>query len=129
MGFFQSLIRYLLVGGALTVTYILLTIAIIELLQWPALLSSISAFALNLPISYLGHRYGTFQAEGSHRLQARRFTLAMTVSFTVSTISIVVIVNVMSKHYALALLATAVLVPMINFVVLKQWVFASDREF
>jgi len=124
----KLLVRYGLVGSALALTYILLTAVIIEMLAWPALLSSITAFALNLPAAYFGHRHGTFQAEGSHLMQARRFVIAMTVAFTVSTLSIIIIVNVMHLHYSIALLTTLFCVPMINFFVLKQWVFVANDD-
>jgi len=124
----KLLVRYGLVGGALTLIYILMTAVIIELLRWPALVSSVTAFTLNLPAAYFGHRHGTFQAEGSHLLQARRFVIAMTVAFTVSTLSIIIIVNMMRLHYSLALVTTAFLVPLINFFVLKQWVFIANDD-
>jgi putative flippase GtrA len=48
----RELIRNISVGGAVSIGYIGLTAALLELFEWPALSSSIIAFSLMLPLSY-----------------------------------------------------------------------------
>ena len=118
------MLRYIGVGSAATILYLCLTTIAIEVLIWPELISSIAAFVLCLPLAYIGHRYGTFAAQGSHTVQVIRFVVSMTVTFVVSSLSVLVIVNYMQQHYSIALLVTVFFVPTTNFFLLKLWVFA-----
>jgi putative flippase GtrA len=123
--FWLQLARYGLVGGALSVLYAGLTAVLIEATNWPALNASIGAFVLSLPFAYLGHRYVTFRSSGSHATELVRFVVTMTNAFVVSSLSMLVTVGYFGAHYGYALLATTVLVTVVNYVVLSTWVFGG----
>jgi len=123
---FNLLLRYIGVGSISALLYLCLTTVAIEIFTWAELISSIAAFTLCMPVAYLGHRYGTFRAKGSHSVQGSRFVASMTVTFIVSSLSMVMIVNYMQQHYSMALFLTTCLVPVINFCLLKSWVFVEE---
>jgi putative flippase GtrA len=123
-----KLLRYGAVGGIITVLYSGLTGLFVELLYFPPIVASVGAFLLALPAAYWGHCEISFRdnARGDHQL--RRFVITMSAAFFVASLSIFVLVNGLDAHYGFALLVTMMLVPIVNFIVLDQWVFREAKE-
>ena len=118
-----KLLRYGGVGGVVTVLYSGLTGLFAELLNAPAIFASIGAFLLVLPVAYWGHREVSFRGNARGDRQLRRFVITMSAAFLVSSLSVLVLVNCLGAHYGFALLVTMIMVPMVNFFTLDQWVF------
>lgn len=119
-----QLLRYVVVGGSLSLLYATLTSLIAETTALTPIAASVSAFALSLPAAYFGHFGLTFRRAPVHG-QAARFVVAMSNAFVVSTLSMWLAVDVLGVHYAYALVATAAVVAVFNYAVLDRWVFSA----
>jgi putative flippase GtrA len=120
------LLRYGIVGGAISALYVVLTALIIETTSLRPVLASVAAFVASLPVAYWGHRHVTFGAAG-YSTQFLRFAVTMTNAFVISSLSMLIVVDMLGASYIFALLATTVLVATINYTILGRWVFGGRR--
>jgi putative flippase GtrA len=123
-----KLLRYGGVGAVVTVLYSALTGLLMELLRTPAIAASVGAFLLVLPLAYWGHRVISFRHDARENRQLRRFVIAMSAAFLVSSLSVLTLVNGLGAHYGVALLVTMLLVPTVNFIILDRWVFRAPAR-
>jgi putative flippase GtrA len=123
-----KLLRYGGVGGVVTILYSGLTGLFVELLNAPAIFASIGAFLLVLPAAYWGHREVSFRDNARGDCQLRRFVITMSAAFLASSLSVLILVNGLGAHYGFALLVTMVMVPLVNFLILDQWVFRGTTN-
>lgn len=124
----KTLIRYGWTGAFNALLYIGLTVAFAELANFSPLHASISGFTVTLPLAYVGHRYFAFQSDAPHLRAIFLFAVTMSAAFVVSTVSVLLLVEWSGFHYAVALLMTTVLGPMVNFLILRFWVFRPRPE-
>lgn len=123
-----KLLRYGGVGVVVTILYSGLTGLFVELLNAPAIFASIGAFLLVLPAAYWGHREVSFRDNARGDCQLRRFVITMSAAFLASSLSVLILVNGLGAHYGFALLVTMMMVPMVNFLILDQWVFRETTK-
>ncbi|WP_228019282.1 GtrA family protein [Phyllobacterium pellucidum] len=121
----HRLIRFGLVGGANTVAYFILANALVYIIGVQRELSAYFAYALILPFSFFGHRRFTFRSRGNAMSEWVRFCVMQGVC-----LSIIAGVNAFSKHYPaslswVAFAAISFLIPVINFLMMQAWVFAT----
>lgn len=124
----HRLIRFALVGGANTAAYFILANALVYLIGVHRDLSAYLAYALILPFSFVGHRRFTFRSAGNAVSEWFRFCIMQGVC-----LSIIAGVNAASKHYPDSLswvgfAAISFLIPVINFLMMQVWVFATRRK-
>jgi putative flippase GtrA len=115
-----QLVRFVLVGGAATLTHLVVALAILSgPVRVEPLYANLAAFCVAFGVSYLGHRFFTFKAPGA----PIRFLLAALLGLLVNNAVLVTILAAgMSERLAIGIAALAA--PAIVFLVSKFWVFS-----
>jgi putative flippase GtrA len=131
---FERVVRYIVVGGGVTLFYSLLTVALVSgrLVNDPTAASAMASL-ISLPLSFLVHRRFTYADAGSDRSQWQRFVTiaASNFAFTVASMKAV---DLLHWPYWIGLVAGWVVIPMLNYTINALWVFrtrtflALDRE-
>jgi putative flippase GtrA len=121
--------RYGFVGLAASAMYSGLVIAIVDGagIRWPVL-ASIVAFAVTAPVAYLGHWAITFGRRQRLDTAWGRFIATTMASFAVAVGGMYVIAHLAHLPYYLGLVWTWIVVPAMNFLALRLWVFASSAR-
>lgn len=84
-----------------------------------------------LPYAFFAHRAYTFSSRGLLHQEMLRFFVTHATSLTVSVVAMGVAVDQLGMHHAIGILGAIVLVPIVTFIVLDNWVFAdkiADKE-
>ena len=125
------IVRFGTVGIAATLTYAA-SAFILSYGPPSALLSaaaaSFVAYVIAMPVSYLGHKHLTFGSHGAHILEAPRFLASAVLGIGISCLLPLIVVDGLALAPAVSIILACILVPVINFVVLESWVFASEER-
>jgi len=119
-----ELVRFGLVGLSSTALYVILAFSFERILaRWPSAASAFGAYAVAGLYSYLAHKLFTFASDGSHGREAPRFVAVSLAGFGLAALLPLVLHDVLGFPFAVPVLLTAILVPVMNFVALRWFVF------
>ncbi len=121
----RRLLKYVVIGAAITLAYFALTNAAVSFGGIGAKTASVGVYLVMLPIAFVAHRRITFASRGQMLFEWVRFCSVnaanLLIVFEVSAIAV--------DRYALppwiAFLIISVFIPIVNFVAFQMWVFAS----
>lgn len=128
IGVVARMLRYGAVGVAVSVAYSLAVIlAVRELPGHDAAWASAIAFALLLPLAYLGHRHIAFGDAARDPFQPLRFGVSTTSSFVVAVGGMYLVTEVLGRSYLVGIALNWALIPASNFLIYLFWVFPVTR--
>jgi putative flippase GtrA len=117
-----AIFRFGLVGVVATLTYLGLSLLLLDRGLLPQLVNLI-AFLASIATSYLGHYFFTYRASGSHaRLSSRFVTVTIALSLLCSLLHQVVLWIGASAQ--LSALVVAVVYPLLSFLLNHFWAFS-----
>ncbi len=115
--------RFLLIGGASTVLYAVLALALSNVEGVGVTGASILAFGIAAVFSYVGHKYITFVSGGDHRFELPRFLVLTLLGLVVVSLLPAILCGVLDLPAAVPIVLACVFIPAVNYVVLGLWVF------
>jgi putative flippase GtrA len=118
--------RFLVAGGAATLTHVTVFVILVERFELPAVFASIPAFLIALSVSYYGNRTWTFQSSGLHRIEFPKYALAAVNGLLLNVAITYVVVDLIGARYVFALVLVVTVVPIVTFFVSRKWVFARN---
>lgn len=123
----KLLARFGLVGIAATILYAVLAVALVESkwIGFSPVQASLAAYAAAAVFSYFAHKSITFMSNGSHRSEAARFVLLTATGFAVAYAAPALLTAKLGLPPIIAILATCLLIPAVNLLMLDRWVFAQ----
>lgn len=119
---YHEFIRFGLAGVANTAVHAGIVIALMEAFAPPAFIANGVAFVFTNLMSYALNSRFTFRTPVSF-LGYRRFLLVSLVSLAL-TLLITSIVEYLGWHYGVGLVMVILVVPVLNYLVMKIWAFA-----
>ena len=126
----RRLMRFGMVGIAATALYGVLAVLLTNG-RWiglDAVQASLAAYAVAALFSYVAHKSVTFMSPGLHRTEAPRFFLVTAIGFAVAYTAPALLTGVFGMQSIISVLATCIVVPAVNFLVLDRWVFAARKS-
>ncbi|MFT4301245.1 MAG: GtrA family protein [Desulfovibrio sp.] len=125
-------IRFGMVGGAATLTYVLLGLLFVNLWGMHVLMGNALAYALSFIVSYLGQSLWTFgtasSASGlSHWTRLARFAAAQALGLGLNS-AIIWLLMRLSLTYEVAMPVAVLLVPVMVYLLCKYWVFRQNTD-
>jgi putative flippase GtrA len=124
IAFAERVLRYGAVGVALSVGYSLAVVFLVHLLPaHNATWASGIAFAVLLPVAYLGHRQIAFCDAAPDRFQPLRFAVSTTSNFLVAVGGMYLVTEVFGRSYLVGIGLNWALIPATNFLTYLFWVF------
>lgn len=113
-------LRFVVVGGIVTLTHFTVLILLVEIGRWNEVLSTTAAFLVAVSVSYALNAIWTFQMWGMHRRRAPRF-------LAVSLIGLVL--NTVVFWLVLSLGAIYVMAQVVASGVVMFWNYEANRRF
>jgi putative flippase GtrA len=122
--FVERILRYGVVGLIVSVAY---SLAVVLAVGWlpthdPTLASGL-AFAVMLPIAYLGHRYVAFFDAARDPFQPLRFAVTTSSTFLIAVGGMYLVTEILGRSYLLGIALNWALIPAVNFLFYVFWVF------
>lgn len=120
----RQILRFFIIGTSASATHFIGVVCLVELFTLQPLIANIFAFFLAFQISYIGHRYWTF----NHRQHAlgslpKFFTVA-SFGFIMNEGLFALCLHVFNWYYPIALAITLITVAIMTFILSKFWAFA-----
>ena len=120
-------VRFGMVGGAASLSYILLGLLFVNLWGMPVLAGNALAYALSFIVSYLGQSLWTFQTAGpgsglSHWAMLPRFAATQALGLGLNSAIIWVLMRG-GLTYEVGMPVAVLLVPVMVYLLCKYWVF------
>lgn len=122
----RKLSRFAVVGLAATALYAALAL-LFGSLGWSAVGASVAAYALAAVFSYAGHKFLTFMSQGSHASELPRFVASTSLGFGLATALPLILSGGLGLANAVSVIATCIVVPVVNFLLLDRFVFRPAR--
>lgn len=122
-----KLVRFGSVGAAATLVYAGLA-AGFGVLGLNATPSSVLAYVCAAVFAYLGHKRVTFRSPAAHAAEAPRFAAASLLGLAVAALAPILLTDRLHLPRLAPILATCIGVPLLNFLILDQLVFARGGE-
>lgn len=119
--------RFALVGIGATLLYASLALLFSQMALAPVE-ASLLAYAVATVFSYLGQKFVTFRSPGAHRSELPKFLVLTAIGFGVATAMPAVFSGLLGYPPYVPVVATCIVVPVINLFVLDRWVFSARRE-
>jgi putative flippase GtrA len=123
-----KLLRFGVVGGSATLLYGIFVLALHAMLPLPPLAEHSAAYALAVPVSYLGQRTFTFRYRGPEFRAMRRFLLTVVLAYVVSTVAVYLCGAILGLPFYYGTVVTMGIVPVISFLTMLLWVFIEPKE-
>lgn len=120
-------VRFGMVGGAASLSYILLGLLFVNLWGMPVLAGNALAYALSFIVFYLGQSLWTFQVAGpgsglSHWAMLPRFAATQAMGLGLNSVIIWLLMR-FGLTYEVAMPMAVLLVPVMVYLLCKYWVF------
>ena len=92
----------------------------------PAIASG-AAYLLMIPVAYFAHRIVTFRSSELHKVAFPKFVVTSCMGLALSWVIPHLILRMFAVPHWVAFLAVGVIVPTLNFVTTRIWVFGASR--
>ncbi|MDX8480578.1 GtrA family protein [Mesorhizobium sp. VK24D] len=121
------ILRFAAIGGLSTLIYAVLTLALSDRhgLGMPATIASIAGYGAGAVFSYCGHRFVTFMSGGAVGFEIPRFAIATAIGFLLSLALAAVLTDLAGVSSSVPVALSSILVPALNFVMLRKFVFVA----
>lgn len=119
-----KLLRFAIVGVVVTASYSSVAYAGLAWLRLSPIMSSVLACSAAIVVSYLGQKYFTFRSTVGHQLELPKFLAACMIAVVASTVCLSVVTHA-GWDFRIAILISALVLPLCNFTVMNLWVFAQ----
>lgn len=116
-------IRFCVVGGLSTACFSLLTWLAVSRLQMDPTWATVMSYLVLVPPNFLAHRNFTFVSKGHLSREGLRFIVLHAFNLGLSTLGMKVVTDVLGQDYRWGIAFSAVVVPVVVFVVMNYWVF------
>ena len=121
-------VRFGVTGVTTTLVYFVLTNAFVLSSMMPPALSSVCAYVISVAISYVMQSRFTFRVNGLSLDQVARFIVMSLAGLVVSWCAMALTVDVLQWPYLTGAIGTCVIIPVLNFFVLRGWVFTTQAR-
>ncbi len=122
-----QLVRYGVVGGGCAALYAILAWSLTAFGGVSPILGSIVAYAVAGIASYLGQKLFTFRSDAPHADAAPRFLAVFLVGIGIAAAAPLVMTDWLRLPPLVAIVFTCVVVPLINYGLMRRLVFARAK--
>ena len=119
-----SAAKYFVVGVLGTATHLFLLYIAVEFVYLSPLLGTSAAFIWVVIQSYLLNRNWTFQSDKKHTSTLPRYLIVSGIGFITNFLLMFFMLEVLGLWYIFAQILTALVVPLMNFLLNKYWTFS-----
>ncbi len=121
-------LRFCVVGGLSTLAFSLLTWLAVSRLRMDPTWATVVCYLVLVPPNFFAHRNFTFVSQGHVSREGLRFIALHAFNLLLSTLGMKLITDVLNQDYRWGILFSAVVAPVIVFMVMNFWVFRPRAD-
>ena len=118
----EEMLTFGIVGGVTASCYIILA-GVLHYFGMSPTVSSAAAYALCVPLGYIGHRSFTFRSRHPHRVTAIAYLAVQGVALLVAAVTTFLSTVILGQTPMLDFVLSAVAAASVSFCMQKHWVF------
>nr|WP_180882754.1 GtrA family protein [Mesorhizobium loti] len=115
-------------GAASTLVYFVLVNALVLVVGISPVAASVMSYLGSLFLSYTLQSRFAFRVKSGSRSQIARFTLTSLCGLCMSFAIMILANDVLKAPYIVGALAICVLIPTVNYLIFRMWVFRPDHD-
>lgn len=125
-----ELIRFGFVGAGCAFAFAACARLLIDLQNFPVFAAAGASYVLVMPLSYVLHRIFTFRSTVAHTTTLPKYVVVSALATVISAVLPEALTNTLSLGLDVnhALMITCAVVPLFNYLVKSNWVFASHDK-
>lgn len=112
-----------MIGGLAALGYFIISLLLVTYLQFSVAGAGFVAYLMMIPVAYFGHKKHTFQSNDLHRSEFPRFFFSAVIGIILSSLIPWLFTSIMYLNPVVGFSVACISVPLINFVLLKKYVF------
>lgn len=116
-------LRFCMVGGLSTMAFGVLTWLAVSRLQFDPTWATLVCYLVLVPPNFIAHRSFTFVSKGHISREGLRFISLHAFNLLLSMLGMKLIADVFGQDYRWGIAFSAVVVPVVVFIVMNYWVF------
>jgi len=120
-------LRFCVVGGLSTVAFSVLTLLAVSQLGMDPTWATVASYLVLVPPNFIAHRSFTFVSKGHISREGLRFVCLHAFNLTLSTLGMKLITDVLGQDYRWGIVFSAIVVPLVVFIVMNYWVFRPQH--
>ncbi|WP_315387402.1 GtrA family protein [uncultured Stenotrophomonas sp.] len=121
-------LRFCVVGGLSTLAFSLLTWLSVSQLKMNPTWATVLCYLVLVPPNFFAHRNFTFVSQGHISREGLRFVALHAFNLTLSTVGMKLITDFFHQDYRWGIVFSALVVPVVVFVVMNFWVFRPGPD-
>lgn len=121
-------LRFLIVGGANTLLYAVLSLLFMWALPFTKQVSSTIAYFLGIPVAFIGYKTLVFRAgTGFSHSEILRFLVTHAINLVLSYVIVAVLCGGLGLSREVGVLASCAAFAIVGYILMKIWVFRSPQ--
>jgi len=120
---FIPFIKYLIIGSAVYVFYIVGTSLSVEIFDQPIMFSNIIFYILSIFLAYIANYYWSFQSSQKHKLAFIKYVAVSIIGLSINAVFIYSLSVIFAAPIWLSTTAFSALWPIISFIAQKKFVY------
>lgn len=121
-------VRFLTIGGITALFYGFVVYVFVSLWGWSPGLGVIPAYGAALLLNYTAHYFWTYRSNAPHKTALRRYIIANVIFFSLNTLIMSTVPDLLDVHYALVQFFALGMLAMATFLLQRQWIFLALRQ-
>ena len=117
--------RYLMTGGASTLSYLLVS-NVADILGAPFVLSTFAGWLAAVAVAYTGHMRFTYRVAAQHQIMGPRYVINALFNLAFSEIITYIVIVVLERAYWEASAVIILTLPLFSYPMGKYWVFKNS---
>ncbi len=124
---YRKLLGFLAFGLLAGLTYAVALILSVSFFKIPTFVGSVIAFALAIPVSYLGNRWITYRSTNMLAPEAARFIVVQLINLVLTSVVVHFVIERFAMSAYVGIVVAFFTSPIISFVLFELWVY-RQRE-
>jgi putative flippase GtrA len=121
-------LRFLIVGGANTLLYAVLSLLFMWVLPFTKQVSSTIAYFLGIPVAFIGYKTLVFRAgTGFSHSEILRFLVTHAINLVLSYVIVAILCGSLGWPREVGVLASCAAFAVVGYVLMKIWVFRNPQ--
>lgn len=118
--------RFILIGALAAGSHLSVVIGLVHYRAWTPLYANLMGFYSASWLSYIGHRYWTFQHKHAAKQAYWKFLLVAGLGGLLSELMLYELHHVAALHYIIAIIITWAFIPPLTYALTNYWVFIKS---
>ncbi|MFZ1814793.1 MAG: GtrA family protein [Rhizobiaceae bacterium] len=118
-----QLARFAVTGGVASGVYAIVAYVCVSHAELSGTIASVIAYAIAIPVSFLGQKFWTFRSRGAIRQELSKFLMLQIGNLVAAAMVMGVLTDALSLDPVIGIMVVVIVIPILTYVVLSTRIF------